>query len=656
MATQPTHGTALKNIDSLKPGNFSGIDGRVAPFTDHIKDYRNRSTGIYTVGVLKGRSGIDQESVQPIDFSDYVKEFGERPDKDVIISRYKTRYREYANIPDNRIIVMRGRPRINFNAQGKLAQPVDLKTQQTMVKEFVAQIGRLKNSRAVTVANIVDLVGRSEYSSADPKLSPSQRAPRIADKPRQTPFLSAVLQHYIKKPGGGHSIYPLQVLPDMRLLKNYGIRVPGSIVTDFGEVLGPVAYLTGNTTGSGNKMITEILNANYQQLERGATIHFNSGENEALYDSFIEYDGKVIGISSKGHTGGTAAAKPNVSGLTKAINEIKSNPDALQRLKKLFRDPDNKRMFDIVSRLADSERGQKMNKSLRLLQLLHPQEYPTKDLYSDLRLMQTKDTRNLSPYIRNKMALYSKGKNAWERFARAANEEIVNTLNSNPKFSEVCCWIFNHSNIIQIDITSSKPNDRGGAFVIENITATWPSTRVDRIQLNKPQGVSLQFELIVNGYASKYPERADQLPGRMDYSDQVVQRSTDPEREYSGVTSAADWAARAVNAPRSTVTLPNIGSTSPQSQLSSTVAVQQNSGQPLKWPRGRPSTQEARTRRIISLARAQGKALDVERARQEITTLLNTETSDEEIARRLSESTSGILLGVNTARILASIS
>jgi hypothetical protein len=126
-------------------------------------------------------------------------------------------------------------------------------------------------------------------------------------------------------------------------------------------------------------------------------------------------------------------------------------------------------------------------------------------------------------------------------------------------FSEVCCWIFNHSNIIQVDITSNKDTERSGALVIENITATWPSTRIDRIQLDPPRGESLKFELVVNGYAKggeKFSQRAVQSPDNTDYRDQTPQSANDPEREYSGATNNKAWREKDVLTPRSTIALP----------------------------------------------------------------------------------------------------
>lgn len=284
MATRPNQ--KAKWRDSQKPGDFSGIRDRVNNFVDHSSDFKNRSTGIYTVGVLKGRSGIDRDSLRALDFSEDVREFGIRPPKEAIIGRYKAEFEQYANIPDNRIIVMRSRPRVDFNQQGELAQPLDSKTMQTMVREFAASLKQMKEQKAITVKNIVDLVRRSTYSpsaSTANKLSSAERGHRESAKLKQTPLLSAILNTYISKPDNGSSMYPLQIIPNLSLLKQqFGTNVVNSVAIDFGEVIGPIALLTGNITGNALRLSREMLGAATQQLMQDAIIHFNAGAGNPL--------------------------------------------------------------------------------------------------------------------------------------------------------------------------------------------------------------------------------------------------------------------------------------------------------------------------------------------------------------------------------------
>jgi hypothetical protein len=191
--------------------------------------------------------------------------------------------------------------------------------------------------------------------------------------------------------------------------------------------------------------------------------------------------------------------------LAHAIQEVRSNPTAIKLLAKLLKDPQNRQMFDIVSILAtDSNHGQKYDKTLRLLQLLNPQEYPKQSMYSDLRVLRSlgknksKVSRlnGFSDYVKAKMAS-GPGRNrddktVFDKMMRTTNTAITQQLNQNKKFSEICTWILNHSATVQIDLYTSKDGGTnldearaqyGGALVLTNIVATWPSTRVDTIEL-----------------------------------------------------------------------------------------------------------------------------------------------------------------------------
>lgn len=619
MATkkQETHANTFKGQDAAHAPHYSGLQSRIAPYDEYRSDFKNRSTGIYTIGILAGRDGIIQQSIRYLKFdSSDLERFSfmkwrdnkrtkEPGLKSFLIGQYKTDYPQYANIPNNRIIVMRSRPYIEFNPRNSsepVQLPLDTKTQQTLIKEFVKTIETLKHERAITIPNIVELVRTSQYQSDDDKETPEKARIRSELKTKQTPLMAAILQHFISRPGTGSGVYPIQILSKATNMSQYGIQTVGSLISDFGEVIAPVAYITGNTTGNAGRMITEVLGATSQKLMQDATIHFNVGATERLYDSFIEYGGKVIGISSKGHADAKAeAVNTNISSLSKAINEIKSNSDALDRLRILFRKPENKRMFDIVTKIAeDRGRGSKTEKTLRLLQLLDPQ-YPAKEMFSDLKLLknlQGKEGRDelerykqpnqprrvanqlysqLSQYIQARMQASerklstSRGRenitNPWDLFLTVANDEIRNTLNSDPLFSEICTWILNHSNTVQIDVYSQNPVSEGRrasanfgqALVVTNIVATWPSTRVDRIELQDVKGESIQFKLLVNGYAKAYPDRAYKPFKSMDFRD-VVDPGADDRVDSTNYT-AQDWLNRGVNGPRTSVDVPGVDNT-----------------------------------------------------------------------------------------------
>lgn len=603
--------------DSQKPGDFSGIRDRVNNLSAYKGEYRNVSTGMYTVGVLKGRSGIDRDTMRALDFRQYVQDESTRPSRDEIIGAYKAYNQQYANVPDNRIIVMRSRPRIDFNVQGQLAQPLSSKTQQTLVRDFVASLKNLKSQRTITVKNIADLVARSTYSPTDNtlnNLSSAELKHREAQKQQQTPLLSAILGAYIKRPDRGSGVYPLQVLPDVADLRQWGTAVENSVAIDFGEVVAPVALVTGNATGNAVRLSREMLGATTSELMRGATIHFNAGAGDQLYDSFIEYRGKVVGLSSKGHVAGApASAGTSISSLGHAINEVKASPAALKRLKPLLRDPQNKRMFDTISILADEAgHGLKWDKTLRILNLID-RAYNTTDMYSDIRHIKTLSTDEranmkrltggLSQYIRDKISAASarrkEDSSAFAKFLRAANTEITTALNSDPRFSEVCTWVLNHSNTVQIDLYTSKSTvkeargrvgpDYGGALVVTNIVATWPSTRVDTVKLLE-NVTDLRFMLGVNGYEQQFPDRAKMPWVDTDFRDQIRPKGGD--RADSELKSAGDWRERGIDQPRTFVDTPGVRNVANPQNIIAAPARDPGAGRRPRQPRQQGAAQQ----------------------------------------------------------------
>jgi hypothetical protein len=590
-AKQTRPNQAAKWRDSLKPGDFSGIRGRIDNLAAHTGEYANRSTGLYTVGVLLGRSGMDVDSLRTLDFSEFVQALNERPSKEDLIGRYKEENPQYANVSNNRIITMKSKPKVEFDDNGEINLPSDTKTLQTMIKDFVGDLKQIQRN-TLTIKNIQDLVQNSGYSPSQAtlsKLSGTELNYRGAAKQRQTPLLASILQNYIKNPGKGLGLYPMQVVPSTAdLPKKYSIAVANSIAVDFGEVIGPVALITGNATGNAARIAGDFLGADTAALMKGATIHFNAGATDPLYDSFIQYGDKVIGISSKGHSGGGAAsAGTSMSSLSQAINEVKANPTAVKLLQRLLADAENRTMFDIVSELATiSKKGQVWEKTLRMLQLLD-QNYTSKDMYSDIRHIRslgsgkntnTRDadartktaaaralTSGLSAYIRDKMNSApdrrKEDRSAFAKFLRATNDEITKSLNSNPKFSEICSWILNHSATVQIDLYTGKTEvaearrpaaNYGDAMVLTNIVATWPSTRVDTIELLE-NNKDLRFMLGINGYAEKFPDRSTMPFVDTDFKDMIAAKATD--RDGSNLKTAADWAQSGVRNPRTSTDL-----------------------------------------------------------------------------------------------------
>jgi hypothetical protein len=599
MATRAN--ATAKNATHLKPPEFTGIRTRTDRLDQHLSDPAQRLTGVYTVGVLKGRSGIDRDTMRQVDFSDIVRQTGMRPDAADIREQYKERYAQFADIPDNRIIVMAARPKVEFNRDGSLSMPNTQNSVQEMIRRFVTDCKNIQRD-TLTVKNIEGSIRTSGYApttaaankfARDGAAGARRLAAARADKTRQTPLLASILGHYINNPDRGSALYPLQIVPNVaQLPRQYKIAVSNAISVDFGEVVAPLACVTGNITGNAARLLKEFLNVgSTKDLMRGATIHFNPGTTDPLVDSFIHCVGKdglgrVVSISSKGHNaGGAATGGTSANALTVAIEEIKTNQTALKLLNTLLKDQQNRRMFDIVSIIGDKVIGSKYEKTLRLLQLLDS-GYSKAELFSDLKVAKsfgdTAPGRNafgkFSQYIQARVKETpakrgkEEGEDSFTLFMRSSNNKIAQLLNGDPKFSETCAWVLNHSAIIQVDLYTSKDSkkttteargrassgaDYGGAVVVTNVVATWPSTRVDSIKLlENAAGSDMRFILSVNGYAQQFPERAaSQKYSDTDFKDSILAQHGD--RDDSDLTTAKDWRNAGVGAPRTAVEIPD---------------------------------------------------------------------------------------------------
>jgi hypothetical protein len=634
MATKGTRqGTVDKGNTAIKPSEFTGINNMnqslaatmklpkypkrpAATDSERVKQKfeqdlaaRNmamaeQTTGLYTVGVLMGRGGVDQDSLKVLDFREYVEAAGERPARSIIVQRYKIENARLkvgksktpiAEIADTRIIVLRGRPRIQFDKRtGDLVQPNDMKTQQQMIVQFVNSVKNIQKE-TITIKNIVGLVQNSTYAPSDAalaKLKPGEINQRAQAKQKQTPLLASVLKTFIKTPDQGQNIFPVQIVPKANMLpKKYAIAAQNSIAVDFGEVIGPIALVMGNVTGNAQRVSREFLGATTQELMKSATIHYNPTATDPLYDSFIQYDNKIIGVSSKGHTAGShPSGGTAMNGLKHAINDVKTNKTSLKLLRELLKDEENRNMFNVASALADSaERGDKFEKTLRIIQLMYPRQYKAAEMYSDIKhigaLLKTMDatpyrdaddsTRQamtsriltgLSPYLQARFnndpgRAQKEDTTFLDKFLRLTNAEIVNTLNNSQRFSDVVAWLLNHSALVQIDLFTSNPEpkarvspqgDYSGAIVITNIVATWPSTRVDHIKLVEGRD-DLRFMIAVNGYEKQFKNREDIPWVDTDFRDKIAPQSGD--RDGSDLTTAQDWSAQGVNRARTSTDL-----------------------------------------------------------------------------------------------------
>ena len=90
---------------------------------------------------------------------------------------------------------------------------------------------------------------------------------------------------------------------------------------DFGEIIGPVAMISGNpiVTGTLDAAVNDIFGGNIQ----GATISFPVSLSNGLIDSYINKGGKQLAVSSKGKKG----ANGSLNNIYKAKEEALQNPN-----------------------------------------------------------------------------------------------------------------------------------------------------------------------------------------------------------------------------------------------------------------------------------------------------------------------------------------
>ena len=375
-------------------------------------------------------------------------------------------------------------------------------------------------------------------------------------KYRQSKLLSKIVDAFSKNVDSYEELFPLNVITDSsRLKSDYAIETEKSIAIDFTEVLGPLAVATGNTRGNSRRMIESVFGADLRTIRNSVTIHYSPQSNSPLYDSYIEYDGKVIGISSKGNVSGGAS----IAGLSKAIQEIQANPIARKRFNEQINNlEDNRKMYDLLVDLmaasdsGDTEKdlGLRKNKQiasikrdLSLLRKLNPkynQESADFQKISQLITDSPDGTASLqnnsdwyiglSNFLQDKINNIpdSKKEKYWNKLKKAIITEIVDDLNEEPRFSRMCTWILNHSNMIQINTTTSN-NDIGKPFQILDMVATWPSTIHENVELLVSSGGNYQFKLNINSNSKNMKKRFSNTMGLNDITTTNNMGEFDPE-------------------------------------------------------------------------------------------------------------------------------
>lgn len=350
-------------------------------------------------------------------------------------------------------------------------------------------------------------------------------------------FLSDLLEPFIANPNNPRAIYPLEILDDStpeKMMSKVGIQDTGSITSDFMEVIHPIALMTGNTTGNAQRMVLEFLGAkSYAELQKNALISYGGTSTEQLVDSYIlnQVDGKVRKLMISSKSGGGMPAK--LRSLKVAYDEVMRNPTA----RKMFEDEilDNSDIryikawnfietimdstnylaaFDLATkfRIATSEDAQLFEKLVQQYGLEKEEPVDTDDEDSDDE--QIKEGKHQVKKIPDEiMRGFSNGVKAAYKSAEENSNQVARLVNglwktmiveiqSSPAFSNIVSWLFNHSATVQVNTHSST---KGNRFVLNNITATWPSQAVERADLViEKKGIGVSFKIMINGYQEKF--------------------------------------------------------------------------------------------------------------------------------------------------------
>lgn len=475
--------------------------------------------------------------------------------------------RRYGNVTVDDLEVERytdNQPRIK---NGKL-QPNVVRGNMKRISDYgktyrdqnnVIQIKKIKEAGALTVDTVIKQIKDDADSN-------------------KFPYYNTVLGHLIKTKDQGFK--PVVLVDDLPALKKAGLSIT-ELLTDFGEVAGPIGLISKSINGNAVRVLSKFLGEDSTDaLMKEAVIHFHASQGHMLVDSYIEFRGRVLRVSSKnafGELSGGSGASPD--GIFQSLEEIADMPAAKEAFDKLINsNPKYKtameqlrimaKSFD-ASEISDNTLNgilvqfnllKKLNEhgnaeisitdnDAKILQNIWALDTSQTGMHRskayigaamgsvvDTDQLQDSSVGEFSPAFKQLMKTFNLNrygepglsgaekinatdkKNSsrgwWLRLRKALVFNVAKIINSNPEFSTLCTWILNHGAFCQIDIRHTTQSSRGNkddsALIINNITATWPSTVVDRVKLMPlPTGDSFRYKLEINGNRG-FDERAYQ--------------------------------------------------------------------------------------------------------------------------------------------------
>jgi hypothetical protein len=340
------------------------------------------------------------------------------------------------------------------------------------------------------------------------------------------PYYDMLLSNFIDTTGGSGFTKPVIVSHDIDqelLIFGQGKKKTTELLVNFGEVIGPVGLICNTVNGNGARLLPDFLKEpDRKKIIDRATIHFPPGGNFPLVDSFIEYQGQVIRLSSKAAgqklSGGQGTS---MSSLYRCIDEIQSNPSVNDAFAKFLQE-DKKRMqalkflrtlssteflsledFDegmagfvsqmkILNTLSPNGNTWFNDRDLDILKNLWDREGTEKGMHRqkprvgkslgsqyegnlpDIGQFSENFQQLLKKYLLNRFAEPSlrgseeikkssegnEDRGWWRRLQKAIMYQTALLLNQDEAFSDVCVWLLSHSNFMQVDLRHSETQQR----------------------------------------------------------------------------------------------------------------------------------------------------------------------------------------------------
>jgi hypothetical protein len=188
------------------------------------------------------------------------------------------------------------------------------------------------------------------------------------------PYYEILLDHLISNKG--QAFKPVVLIDDLEKFKSAGFvknRAPAvtELLNDFGEIAGPVGLICASINGNAVRLLPQFFKSGgktptVDDLMKEATIHFHGSQGHMLVDSYIEYRGKVVRVSSKNAgeqlSGGQGAS---VDGIFKSLDEIAANPEAKTRFEQLISDGRYDAVFKQLRLVAKAFDPSELNEGLR---------------------------------------------------------------------------------------------------------------------------------------------------------------------------------------------------------------------------------------------------------------------------------------------------